>query len=118
MGGRGYVADRPFKGGMNMKFQKAGLSAVMIAMMLLAGGCAGGTQDAGARVQAEEAGAGAEEAGTRAQATGTEAQEEEAGAQAAGTGAQAAGTRPDTAKAISGNRTGKPKSGRLYTPIK
>lgn len=75
----------------------------MIAMMLLAGGCAGGTQDAGARVQAEEAGAGAEEAGTRAQATGTEAQEEEAGAQAAGTGAQAAGTRPDTAKAISGN---------------
>ena len=103
MGGRGYVADRPFKGGMNMKFQKAGLSAVMIAMMLLAGGCAGGTQDAGARVQAEEAGAGAEEAGTRAQATGTEAQEEEAGAQAAGTGAQAAGTRPDTAKAISGN---------------
>ena len=103
MGGRGYVADRPFKGGMNMKFQKAGLSAVMIAMMLLAGGCAGGTQDAGARVQAEEAGAGAEEAGTRAQATGTEAQEEEAGAQAAGAGAQAAGTRPDTAKATSGN---------------
>ena len=86
-----------------MKFQKAGLSAVMIAMMLLAGGCAGGTQDAGARVQAEEAGAGAEEAGTRAQATGTEAQEEEAGAQAAGAGAQAAGTRPDTAKATSGN---------------
>ena len=75
MGGRGYVADRPFKGGMNMKFQKAGLSAVMIAMMLLAGGCAGGTQDAGAGVQAEEA----------------------------GTGAQAAGTRPDTAKAIFGN---------------
>ena len=96
MGGRGYVADRPFKGGMNMKFQKAGLSAVMIAMMLLAGGCAGGTQDAGAGVQAEEA-------GTRAQATGTEAQEEEAGAQAAGAGAQAAGTRPDTAKATSGN---------------
>ena len=82
MGGRGYVADRPFKGGMNMKFQKAGLSAVMIAMMLLAGGCAGGTQEAGAGVQAEEAGAGTEEAGT---------------------GAQAAGTRPDTAKATSGN---------------
>ena len=111
MGGRGYVADRPFKGGMNMKFQKAGLSAVMIAMMLLAGGCAGGTQDAGARVQAEEA-------GTRAQATGTEAQEEEAGAQAAGTGAQAAGTRPDTAKAISGNPDREAKSGRLYMPIK
>ena len=29
----------------------------MIAMMLLAGGCTGGTQDAGARVQAEKAGA-------------------------------------------------------------
>ena len=72
MGGRGYVADRPFKGGMNMKFQKAGLSAVMIAMMLLAGGCTGGTQDAGARVQAEKAGA--EEAGAGAQAAGTGAQ--------------------------------------------
>ena len=89
----------------------------MIAMMLLAGGCTGGTQDAGARVQAEEAGTGAQEAGTEAQeekagtqTAGTEAQEEEAGAQTAetgaqtaGTGAQAAGTRPDTAKATSGN---------------
>ena len=103
MGGRDNVADRPFKGGMKMRFKKAGLSAVMIAMMLLAGGCGGGTQAVGSGAQAE--GSGAQEPGAGVQAEGSGAQEPGAGAQAEATGTQAPETESDQDKGETTPRT-------------
>lgn len=48
------LMSSPFKVEMNMKFQKAGLSAVMIAMMLWPGMYQTGTLGSGNRMQAEE----------------------------------------------------------------